>query len=185
MKIIVIGNGGHAHACIDILEMLDYEVMDIINASDPILSLDYYIKDLIATCPNILIAFGQLHSPTSRKIIYKRFKEAGACFPAIVSPLAYVSKNAEIGEGTIIMHHVIVNACATVGDNCIINTKALIEHDCIVGNNCHISTGVILNGAVKVNNDCFIGSGTVVKQCVSIAEGKVIGAGNRIMNSVG
>ena len=45
------------------------------------------------------------------------------------------SKHCTIGEGTIIMHDVIINAKASVGFNCIINNKALIEHDAKIAHN--------------------------------------------------
>ena len=43
--------------------------------------------------------------------------------PVIVSPNAYVSKRAQIGNGTIIYHDAIVNTNAKIGKNCIINKK--------------------------------------------------------------
>ena len=36
-------------------------------------------------------------------------------FPVIISPKAYVSKEAKIGEGTIIMHGAIVNKNSKIG----------------------------------------------------------------------
>ena len=89
--------------------------------------------------------------------MFNNLKKIGYKFPSIVSPLAYVSPQAKIGEGTIVMHGAIVNRGAIVGNNTIINTKALVEHDAIVGNNCHIATGSTLNGGALIGNNSFIG----------------------------
>ena len=66
----------------------------------------------------------------------------GFKFPSIISPLAYVSNQAKIGEGTIVMHEPIVNA-GIVGKNCIINSKSLIEYDAVIGNNSVVSQGLL------------------------------------------
>ena len=60
----------------------------------------------------------------------------------------YVSKHANIGNGTIIHHNVVVNASAGVGDLCIINTATVVEHDVTVGDFCHISTSTVINQGV-------------------------------------
>ena len=67
-------------------------------------------------------------------------KEIGYKFPIIKSPIAYVSPSARIGEGSIIMHHAMVNSFSVIGNNCIINSKSLIEHDVKIGDHVHIST---------------------------------------------
>src|SRR5690606_32925171 len=95
---------------------------------------------------------------------YESLKEIGYKLPVITSPLAYVSRHAQIGEGTLIMHHALVNANANIGKNCIINSKALIEHDAQVGDHCHISTASVINGGVVVENNTFVGSNSTSKQ---------------------
>ena len=52
----------------------------------------------------------------------------------------------KIGEGSIIMHGAIINACAEIGKNTIINTGVLIEHDTLIEDNCHVATRAVING---------------------------------------
>ena len=80
------------------------------------------------------------------------------------SPLAYVSKYTIIDEGTVVMHHALVNAGAKIGKNCIINTKALIEHDVTIGDHSHISTAAVVNGGSIVAEDTFFGSNATSKE---------------------
>lgn len=124
-----------------------------------------------------LVTVGQIHMPDNRMRLYRLAAELGFELPALVSPLAYVSRHAAIGAGTIVMHGAIVNAGARLGDNCIVNTRALVEHDTIIEAHCHLSTGAILNGNVRLGAGSFVGSGSTVKEGVVLGRSCVVGMG--------
>ena len=191
-EIILLGAGGHARSCIDVIEVMDkFKVAGLIERDD-ITSQKIIGYPIIGTNDNLLelrkeynfafISIGQLKSAGTRIKLFQLLKEIGYILPIIISPRAYVSKHAQIGEGTIIMHDAIVNANARIGKNCIINNKALIEHDVIIGDDCHIATGAIINGEVTVGKESFIGSGVVTKHCISIHNNCVIGSGVILKN---
>jgi len=179
-KIILVGGGGHCKSCIDVIELEDkFVIAGIIDLHEKVGSkvLDYSIfgsdSDLEAlskSCSNFIVTVGQIKSPAKRIKLFNELIRLNVNLPTIISPLAYVSKHANIGKGTIIMHNVTVNAGAVVGDNCIINTKALIEHDACIENHCHISTGSIVNGGAKIKQGTFFGSGAVCKESIVIDE---------------
>ena len=186
-KLILIGAGGHARACIDVIEQEDqFKVAGLVdkdnsiaptNIGYPIIGVDNDLESLRKKYTYVLVTVGQIKNPETRIKIYKMLNVLGYQLPVVISPSAYISKHAEIGEGTIIMHGAIVNASARIGDNCIINNKALVEHDAIIGDHCHIATGAIINGGATIGSESFIGSGSVTKQCISIGNNCVIGAG--------
>ena len=193
-KILLIGAGGHARSCIDVLEEENqFEIAGLIEKGEsisneslgyPIIGTDDDLKVLRQQYKNALITVGQIKSPKIRIKLYQLLKELDFTLPVIVSSQAYVSKHAQIGEGSIIMHGVIINANAKIGNNCIINNRALIEHDAVIGDHCHIATGAIINGEVSVGNETFIGSGAVTKQCISIGNNCIVGAGIILKNDV-
>lgn len=186
-RLILIGAGGHAHACIDVIEQHGgYQIAGLIGMSDEVhdqhfgyavIGTDDGLPKLVNTIPYALITLGQIKSPTQRIRLYEQAKKIGFKFPAIVSPNAYVSRHARIGAGAIVMHGAVVNAGANVGENCIINTHALIEHDAVVEDHCHVATGAILNGDVVLRSGSFVGSGSIVKQGIAIGNSCVIGMG--------
>ena len=186
-KILLIGAGGHARSCIDVLEEENqYEIAGLIEKGEsisneslgyPIIGTDDDLKVLQQQYKNALITVGQIKSPKIRIKLYQLLKELDFTLPVIISSHAYVSKHAQIGEGSIIMHGVIINANAKIGNNCIINNSALIEHDAVIGDHCHIATGGIINGEVFVGNETFIGSGAITKQCISIGNNCIVNAG--------
>ena len=186
-KILLIGAGGHSRSCIDVLEAENkFYIAGLIEKNNkkneesfryPIIGTDDDLKNFRKKYTNALISVGQIKSPEIRVKLYELLKELNFTLPVIYSPKSYVSKYSVIGEGSIIMHSVIVNINAQIGKNCIINNNALIEHDAFIGNHCHIATGAIINGEVSVGHSTFIGSGAIVKQGISIGNNCVIGAG--------
>ena len=193
-KIILVGGGGHCKSCIDVIEQEGrFQIAGIVDVPEKlhqkvlgyeIIATDDDLPQLVKEYDNFLITLGQIKSPDKRIRIFQTLKESGAKLPVIISPLAYVSKHAEIGDGTIIMHHALINAGAKIGNNCIINTKSLIEHDAIIGDHCHIATGAIINGGVKVGSGTFFGSNAVCKEYIEIGENAVIGCGAKIIKNI-
>lgn len=188
MEIILIGAGGHAASCIDIIECdgrfrivglvgTDKELYQRICGYE-VIATDNDLQALAAEYRHALVTVGQVKSAQNRRRLYEKAKGAGFEMPVVVSPYAHVSPHARIGEGSIIMYGAMLNADVRIGENCIINSNALVEHGALVGDHCHISTGVILNGGVRVGAGSFVGSGTLTRQGVSIGSGCVVGMGS-------
>ena len=193
-KIILIGGGGHCRACIDVIEQEDhFTIAGIVDVPEkkkhsilgyPVIGSDADLAELIKSFANVLITLGQIKSPTRRMELFSDLVQMGARFPVIQSPLAYVSPYAHVAEGTIVMHHALVNAGARVGRNCIINTKALVEHDAVIEDHCHISTGAIVNGGATIGSGSFFGSNAVCKEYIEIGESALIGCGAIIVKNI-
>lgn len=190
--IVIIGGGGHAKACIDVVQSTDlYNIIGYVDKEPKLdtkfnisyLGTDDILDKYIPDC-SFLIGVGQIKNPQPRVDIFEKMLKKGAKFPAIVSALAYVSKYAEIGTGTIIMHGAILQANVKVGNNCIINDRSLLEHDVIVGDYCHISTSATLNGDVEIGANTFIGSGSTIKNGVHICKNVIIGMGSIVLYDI-
>lgn len=177
--LLLIGGGGHCRSCIDVIEQEGrFTIAGIVDKPEKVqqtvlgylvIGADSDLLELVKSFPNVLITLGQIESPRRRIELFDYLKRLGAQFPVIKSPTAYVSSHSMVDEGTIIMHHALVNAGASVGRNCIINTKALVEHGAVVGDHCHISTGAIVNGGVIIGTGSFLGSGSVSAEYTSIS----------------
>ena len=191
-NIIIIGSGGHATSCIDVIEQSsDYKIKGIVNNSKaknntnyPIIGDDSELDKIILKYQNILIGVGQIKDHTKRKNLYKKLVKIGFNLPSIQSPNSYVSSNSIIGNGNIIMHDVIVNANSKISNNCIINSKSLLEHDTYIESNTHISTGTIINGGVLISEGSFIGSGCIINENVKIGRNCIIGSGMIIKKDI-
>ena len=189
--IILVGGGGHCRSAIDVIEAAEkFNIFGIIDLKEKvggtifgykIIGTDEDLKEIYNECKMANITIGHIKSAELRIKMYDLLKHIGYGFPEIISPLAYVSKYATVDEGTIIMHHAVVNAGAKIGKNCVINSKALIEHDAIIGDHCHISTAAVINGGVIVKNASFVGSNATTKQYITIEENSFIKAGSIVV----
>ena len=185
--LILIGAGGHAHACIEVIEQHDqYQIAGLVGMPEeidtrhfgyPVIASDGDLLQLAKEYQYAFITVGQIRSPDTRIRLYQNVAELGFEFPVVISPCAHVSRHATVGAGTIVMHGAIVNAGARVGRNCIVNTRAVIEHDAFVADHCHLSTGAIVNGYASIGTGSFIGSGSVVKEGVTVGQRSVVGMG--------
>lgn len=194
VPIILIGGGGHCISCIDVIEQTGlYQIVGILDMPGnigqkilkySIIGSDDDIEQMVPECPNFMITVGQITSSSIRETIYNKIMHAGGKMPIIISPLAYVSKYASIGEGSVIMHHTVINAGASVGTCCIINSKALIEHEAKIGDFCHISTASIVNGQAIIGNRSFIGSNSVVANNINVIENTIIAAGSQVLKNI-
>lgn len=183
-NIVILGGGGHAKSCIDVISYnKEYSILGI---NDPNLSasplssiplLDGSLEDIFSKNPIIFLGIGFIKDPTPRKKLIDQIQEMGFETPSFVSPYAYSSLNSKICEGSIIMHKALVNTHVELGSFSIINSKALIEHDVQIGSNCHISTGAIVNGGSRIGSNTFIGSNAVIGNNISVGKNCIVQAG--------
>lgn len=193
-KIVLIGAGGHAKACVEIIEMTgEYSVAEIVGQVPEfglsIFGLEIKHSDAdLALLRNkydyAFIGIGQIHNPNPRKKMYSKLLNLGYQLPTIISKYAIVSSRAKIEDGSIVMNGAILNADCKVGKNSIINSAALIEHDVLVGDDCHISTRVTINGNCKIGPGTFLGSGTLIRNGIEIGENSFVGMGSVIAESL-
>ncbi len=190
--LILIGGGGHCKSVIEVAESIGRTIQGILDVPSevgkqvlgyPIIDTDAAIPDFVNTC-EFVVTVGFIKNPVLRTELFNKVIEAGGTLATLVASTAYVSRHAKIGKGTVVMHHVFVNAGAEVGDNVILNTFCNIEHNAYVGHQCHVSTGVMVNGDCKIGNNCFIGSQSVLANGISICDDVLVGAGSLVRKSI-
>ena len=193
-SLLLVGAGGHARACIDVIEREGrFRVAGLVGLPGergrdvlgyPVLGGDEDLGALAREHAHALVCIGQLASPQARIAAFERLRGHGFALPSIVSPAALVSRHASIGIGSIVMHGAVVNAGARVGANCIVNSRALVEHDAAIGDHCHLSTAAVANGGVVVGEGSFIGSGSVLREGIVVGRGCVVGMGLALRRSL-
>lgn len=190
--ILLLGAGGHARSCIDVIEQEGkFRIAGLVGSPEqvggtllgyPIIGSDTDLPDLLRQHRRVLVTVGQIKSPEPRMRLFALARSHDCELPTVVSPHAYVSRHATLGAGTVVLHRATVNPNAHVGENCILNTGAIIDHDAVVGDHCHISTAAVLNGGVRVSAGSFVGSNACVRQDIYIGERCVIGMGQTVIS---
>lgn len=188
--LILVGGGGHCKSVLEAAESAGYSILGVLDMPEEV-GKEILSTKVIGTDDDIpayvdkaefVITVGFIKNPAIRIKLYNKIKEAGGKLATIVASTAYVSKYAEIGEGTVVLHQAFVNAGAKVGKNVILNTAINIEHDAVIGDHCHISTGTMVNGGADIAEGTFIGSQSVVNQGVKINWGGAIIASLSVVN---
>ena len=191
MSFVMLGNGGHAKSCTDLLNSFStysisqqgrLEIGMVIHDTRKI--TDGGWKSVVKNYEGFILGVGQIHSPRQRVQIVAKVLLFNGHFITLISPHARVSPDATIGKGTVIMPNVTINAGAIIGEYCIINTGAIVEHDAVVGPFCHISTGAVVNGDCFVKGRCFLGSNAVMLNQISIELDTTVGAGSVVTKDI-
>jgi sugar O-acyltransferase (sialic acid O-acetyltransferase NeuD family) len=190
--IVLIGGGGHCKSCIEVLETSGYTIVGILEKKPsannvfaiPVIGDDDSIFEFVSKKYNFLITIGQIKNSNLRVKLYEKIKSLSGELAIVISSLSSVSKHSQIGEGSIMMQQVIINAGTSIGNNCIVNNKALIEHDCTIDDHTHISTAAVINGGCTIGKRVFVGSNSVVAQEVRITDDVIIGAGSVIIKNI-
>ena len=190
--LILVGGGGHCKSVIDVAESAGFRILGVLDKPEFVGNsvLGYKVigtdNDIPKYVPNteFIVTVGFIKNPDIRIRLFDQIKSAGGKLATIIASTAYVSRYAQVGEGSVVMHKAFINADCKIGTNVIINTLANIEHDCVIGNNTHISTGVMVNGECNIGCNDFIGSRSVIANRVSVCDNVVVGAGSFIRKSI-
>lgn len=190
--LILVGGGGHCKSVLEAAESAGYQILGVLDMPENV-GKEVLSTKVIGTDDDIpayvdkaefVITVGFIKNPSIRIKLYNKIKEAGGKLATIIASTAYVSKYAEIGEGTVVLHQAFVNAGAKVGKNVILNTATNIEHDTVIGDHCHISTGTMVNGECNVGERCFIGSQSVLANCITVGDDIIVSAGSFVRKSI-
>ncbi|HEY5515174.1 MAG TPA: acetyltransferase, partial [Pengzhenrongella sp.] len=188
-RVVIIGNGGHARACLDAWSAdPDLAPAGYVGpVPGDVLGLGYLGDD--DALPSLVAqgldrAFVALGSATVRAAVTARCRDAGMTMVSIVAPSAQVGSTARIGAGSIVLHGAVLGANARIGDGSIVNTAASIDHDCVIGDFVHIAPGVNLAGTVTVGDHSMIGIGACVVPGITIGSHAMVGAGAVVIRDV-
>lgn len=189
-RAIIIGGGGHAKVVMDIIQKMG--TCELVGFTDneehqemcgvPYLGDDSVLPSLLDKgVTRFCVGVGD--NRIRKKLFYKLLS-IGFTPTNVISPNAYISPYAKLGQGIVIMPGAVVNSHSVIGDNVIINTLSGVDHDCRVSSHAHIAPGVSLTGNVTVGEGAFLGTGSKVIPGVNIGEWSTIGAGAVVLSDI-
>lgn len=176
-KLIFLGAGGHFHACYDVARTCGYDVLGVLDDVGGSYTLPYLgkLSDKQRYDAAFFVSIGD------SSVRRHHFVSPA---PSLVSPSAYVSPSATIGEGTVVMPMAFVGANVSVGKGCIVNTGAVLEHDCVVGDFCHLCPNCTIAGSVIIGSDTLIGASACIVNNIKITDGVTVGAGAVVIRNI-
>ncbi len=151
------------------------ERFPIIKSDEEI--IDYFNKE----SKSFLLCVSSIEN---RKILSEKFKHLGGKAISFISPNSIISKYITVGQGTLIMSRVEIEAGVIIGEQCLINKTANIGHGCVIGSNCEVAPGVILTGEVELGENTYIGTRAIVLPKIKIGKNAVVAAGSVVKKNV-
>jgi UDP-perosamine 4-acetyltransferase len=189
---VIIGAGGHALVCIEVLERMGLSVAGCVSsdgtAAADIDSLGIAMLGTIDDLDDLLAggrwAFVAVGDNAVRRSLAERVTDLGAELVPAISPDATVSRSAMVEAGALVMPGAIVNAQARIGLGAIVNTGARVDHECSIGAFAHIAPGATLGGSVTVGDETLVGIGSTTRPGVTIGARVVVGAGAVVVGDI-
>ncbi len=194
-KIVIIGAGGHAKICIDILRQ--NKLFEIVGATSnnagqkdimgvPVLGTDEEVLEKLFKEGVLyaVIGIGSLKKLSLRQEIFDRLKKIGFHIPTIIHPRAIYESSTSFGEGCQVMAGAIVGSDVRVNNNCILNAGCIISHDCYLEDNIHITPGAILAGNVYVGQNSIIGMGSSIYLGVIIGNNVIVSNNANVLKDI-
>lgn len=185
-KVIIIGAGGHAKVCADIVLKSGDELVGFMDEINPTGSFLGYNKigsiqewTRYKNC-EFLISIGNARE---RMRIAETLNEAK--WYTAIHPSAVISGlDIEIEAGTMIMANAVVNAGTCIGKHCIINSGSIVEHDNIIEDYVHLSVGTKTGGHVHIGKKTWVGMGATIIDNIKIVDEVLIGAGAVVVKNI-
>ncbi|HZU86776.1 MAG TPA: NeuD/PglB/VioB family sugar acetyltransferase [Anaerolineaceae bacterium] len=196
-RIFILGGGGHAKMCLDILAQTgEFEVVGILDgglaASSQVLGVPVLGADNAEEMARLyeqgvhlaVNGVGAAGNHPYRSEVYARLRQAGFSLPNLIHPCAVVEPSATLGEGNQIMAGAVVGSDVHIGNNCIVNSNAVISHDSHLADNVHIAPGALLAGNVQVGADTLVGMGVTLFLGLRIGSRVIIANGLNVFKDV-
>lgn len=182
----VIGCGGHAKVVIQTIRAAGHEVSRIFDDNPKLWNTRCMDVPVVGPPGELceqsrlptVVAIGD--NQTREEIV----EQYDCDWATIIHPKAIVDPTATIGEGSMVLAGVIVQADANVGRHTILNTAATVDHDTVVDDFCHLCPGVHLAGSVHVGKGVTMGIGSSAIPEASIGDWSTVGAGATVVSDI-
>jgi len=147
----------------------------------PVIGFQAFRKHYSPEDTRFVITIGE---PKFRREAFERMKEAGYQGARLVHPSAYISPDAEVGEGAVIGPGVFIGSLAKIGNDFYAAKGAAIGHDAIIRNHTRVGVGAFVGGHTVIGENAFIGSGAMLKDRILIGDYSVVAIGSAVFSDV-
>jgi UDP-perosamine 4-acetyltransferase len=184
--IVLVGGGGHASVCLDVLRAQGRTVVGYTGPAATVIDLEYLgpDDDYFTDQRNRVEIFVAVGDNQSRLQLLRRLTSRGFQTTVAIHPSSVVAPSSSICPGSVLMAGTVVNARTVIGSGAIINTGTTVDHDCHIGDAVHLAPGTHLAGSVTIGEGTFLGVGVGVIPHCTVGEWAVVGAGAAVVTDL-
>jgi len=167
---------------IELCELCGYKIVGIVDNVQDGKILGYSVLGKDKDAAHLYHKFSDIpvivavDKPAIRQKLIALYRQVGFTFASIISPKAFVSPSAKLGEGVIVQSFCNISTNVIVGDFVKLNTYANAMHDCVIEDYCTIAPNAVLLGNVYVGKASYIGANATVIQTNRIGKNVTVGA---------
>ena len=183
-KLLIIGAGGlgrvvlemarHDYAC----ALIDDGIpVDTKVDSSFVIGDTSSLQELYKSYQKAVVAIG---NNVIRERVMKSLSQIGYRIPSVISPSAYLSEYASVGEGCIILNNAVVQNGSHVGNGVILNSGVEIHHDSYVDDYALIYTNTVIRTQARVGKRAWIGSTLTIGNQVIVEDDQVVENGQTL-----
>lgn len=174
---IIIGAGGHARVIASMLSVTPRFVTTDAASEDRVLG------ELVAAHPAADYYLG-IGTNADRRRVADKLRALGGRLPPCVAPNAFVARDAQLDDATVLCLGSQIGAAASIGFACIVNTLSSVDHDGVLGDYTQVTVGVTFGGTVRVGTNGFFGMKSAVFPNRTIGDDVVVRAGSLVIHDV-
>jgi sugar O-acyltransferase (sialic acid O-acetyltransferase NeuD family) len=191
--LVIVGIGGHAGMCIDILRQdAKYNIVGFVDDNvtydgkfglkylGNLSSIEEFAKK--GLCYAVL-GIGFIGNLKKREKVYN-YLTSFVEVPTIIHKRAIVEPSSKIDEGCQIMAGAIIGSNVLIGKNCIINSGAIVSHDTLISDGSHLTPGATLAGHVKIGKRVTVGMCSTIYIGLEISDDSVIVNGKALIDNI-
>lgn len=185
-RIAIVGAGGFGRVALDVLIEAGCEgwilgFYDDAHAAIPakvrgfaVLGDVAMLKSMLSVEPvYVIVAITDNHT---RLRIANSIRALGGNFVSAVHPLAYVSGEATVGDGTVVGAGAVVQPNAVVGSHCSLGPNCVVERDAVVGAGVWVSAGAVVGSGGRVGARAVLGHNASVGRKAEVGADAEVGA---------
>ncbi len=159
-KLLILGAGQYGSVAYDIAKNTrEFSQIEFLDDNNPIAIGKF--SDYLRFSEEFSHAVVAIGNPDIKLDFLEKLKKSDFCVLPLISPLAFVSESATLGDGVIIEPLAVISANAVVEDGCIISAGAVVNHNAVVEKGCHIDC------------NCTVAARAVVKEKTKLPCGSV------------
>jgi acetyltransferase-like isoleucine patch superfamily enzyme len=185
MKRAIIGAGGFARevaACMGGIENIPFFVHD--KFIDRLKNKNLNVFHLSSFDPSefeVIVAIG---NPVDRKSVVDSLPSGSRFFTYIHPTVQILSKDVQIGAGSIVCANCILTTNIVIGSHSHLNLSTTVGHDTIIGDYFTSAPGVHVSGNNKINNFVYMGTNSCTKQQITITSDVTIGMNAGVTSNI-
>lgn len=148
----------------------------------PVIGFQDFRKRFSPGNTRFVITIGE---PKFRREAFDRMTEAGYQGARLIHPSAFISPDAELGEGAVIGPNVFIGSLARIGKDFYAAMGAAIGHDAVIGDHTRVGVNAFVGGHTVIGENAFIGSGSMLKDRIRIGDFSVVAIASAVFSDVG